>query len=170
MTIWPEKPALPFLAFALEAIFSRITVIPPFIVIPLVYFLLFWFIACNLRQGIWVFVFGIGTLLNFAVIAANGLRMPVSEALFRDNSWQDVYLSLLNGEIFGYEAAGAQTKLGFLGDIFALAPGGELLGFASVGDLFLLLGVLLLGAKMLRAAWNQKRKAQDTNTKGNRTI
>ena len=169
MTIWPEKLVLPFLAFALEAIFSRITVVPSFIVIPLVYLLLFWFIACNLRQGIWVFAFGIGTLLNFAVIAANGFHMPVSETLFRDNSYQDVYLSLLNGEIFGYEAAGAQTKLGFLGDIFALAPGGELLGFASVGDLFLLLGVLLLGGKMLRTARHKKGKEQNTNTKGNRT-
>ena len=157
MTIWPEKLALPFLAFAIEAVFSRIQIFPEWVIIPLFYILLFWFIVCNLRRGVWAYLFGAGTLLNFAVITANGFHMPVSAALFAESAYRDVYDTLANGDLFGYELAGAGTKISFFGDIFAFAPGGDLIGFASIGDLFLLVAILLLAGGMIRSSLRRKQ-------------
>ena len=65
-------------------------------------------------------LFGIGTLLNFLVIAFNGFRMPVLMQL-QEKMGPEVAERLKAGEIFGYALARTDSPLLFLGDVF-LSP------------------------------------------------
>lgn len=156
MKIWPEKIVLPFIAFGLEAVFSRAQILPEWAVIPFFYALLFWFVATNLKQGAWAYLFGAGTLMNFVVISANGFQMPVSAFLFSEDAYRPVYDALVNHEIFGYVLEDAKTRIIVLGDIIAVAPFHKLLGFASIGDLFLLAGVVILAIRIFDLKIGQK--------------
>lgn len=82
---------------------------------------------------------GAGGLANLAAIAANGWRMPVA-AWAVDLLSREGAAALLAGEIPMYQAAGAGTRLGFLGDIF-YCPLPLVGGLASVGDVLLAAGV-----------------------------
>lgn len=81
-----------------------------------------------------------GTLCNFAVIASNGFRMPVSAAAL------GMYPGLTAAEVAArkpnYFIAGEGTRLYALADIIPL-PLGKLGGYISVGDLLLGAGIML---------------------------
>lgn len=140
---FPEKLYLPVLAFAVEVVFSRL-LLPPSMMFLIEYVLILAFVFFNIKlKSLWPYWMGAGALANFTVIAANGFRMPVSPSVFSPQVDQVFFEALLNGEIYGYTLANAGTTLPFLGDIIGISPFGKLMGFASVGDVFLLIGAIV---------------------------
>jgi hypothetical protein len=150
----PKELQLPVLAFATEFLASRFYYIPEWIQLNIVYMLLFWFVACNIRKGAWVVWFGCGTLMNYLVISVNGFRMPVSTSLLKNIANQNTIDALVNGEIYAYVLADSSTKLLFLGDIIAIPLLGELVGFASLGDLVIGIGIGILAYRMVNPIMN----------------
>lgn len=108
--------------------------------------------ALRFRRRAWAVLFGLGTAANFLVIAMNGFRMPVSQAVL-SSAGSQLIAQLTAGEIPGYTLQTAQTHLPFLGDILAVGP----LGFASVGDLLLGLGAGLLAYRLLMAQCDNEK-------------
>jgi hypothetical protein len=143
----PEKLYLPILAFAVEMILSR-ALFPEWLVFSIEYGLLFWFVLSNVKgRGTWPYWIGAGTLLNFAVISANGFRMPVWSSFFAESDKAGLLDALRQGEVFGYTLVNESTRLPFLADVIGFSFYGDLVGYASLGDLLLLVGagVLLYG-------------------------
>ncbi|GKI13924.1 hypothetical protein CE91St44_04090 [Oscillospiraceae bacterium] len=138
---------LPLAAYLLKALGGAIGV-PPLPLCLAQYGLLLLFCWFNRRQPRWCAPFALGTALNFAVIAANGGRMPVAVRLAA--GWPALADRLAAGGVSGYTLAGASTRLAFLGDWVAVAPFGRLLGFASPGDFLLGFGVAALAYCMVR--------------------
>lgn len=103
------------------------------------YSLLLLFLFLNRHLGKLFLFAGLGTVCNAVVIAANGFCMPVSERVLAHLS-QEGATALLAGEIPMYCAAGAETNLLFLGDVFYVSwP--VVGGFASIGDILLAVGI-----------------------------
>ncbi len=136
--------ALPILAFLLEAAFqaaSRFVRLPEGalalqVLIQYAALLLFAWLNRRFDPGAWIA--GAGALCNFAVIALNGFCMPVSPT-------SQAAEMLAAGEIYGYALQAPSTRLAWLGDVIPIAG-----GFASIGDLLLIVGaVRLLYAMML---------------------
>jgi Family of unknown function (DUF5317) len=94
-------------------------------------------LAVNLRIA-WLWPAFAGAVLNTAVIASNGGRMPVSALVIRD-----VSARLVLGGATGpfYVLAGPSTALAPLGDTLPLVAGGVGL-ILSPGDVLLALGVM----------------------------
>jgi len=146
----PVKLYLPFLAFAAEFLLSR-GGFPEWFVFPFEYGLLLWFVLANIKgRGSWPYWIGAGTILNFAVISANGFYMPVWPSFFADSGKSELIEALLNGDIFGYTVVDAGTRLPFLADVVGFSFYGDLIGFASIGDLLLLVGACILLYKVIR--------------------
>ncbi len=139
----PQKLYLPILAFATEIIFSALQA-PPWMTFSIEYLLIIAFIFYNIKaKSSWPYWIGAGTLMNFTVIAANKFTMPVSPSVFSPQVDNALLESLIQGDIYGYSLSGADTVLPFLGDIIGISPFGELIGFASIGDLLLLGGAAI---------------------------
>lgn len=116
--------------------------IPDYVFVLAQYLLLLAFVAVNIRKDWSLLIFGAGTLMNFAVIAANGFRMPVLMQLF-DKLKPEIATSLQNGEIWGYALAKTDSPLLFLGDVFYI-PIPFFNGFASIGDFLIGMGAFFL--------------------------
>lgn len=148
----PRRIYLPILAFAMEYIFSK-GPIPEWSVFPIEYGLLLWFVISNLKgRGSWPYWVGAGTLCNFIVIAFNGFKMPVWSAFLKETGKIAALESIMRGDFFGYIPVTANTKLPYLADVIGVSFQGNLIGFASVGDIFLLIGVAILLSRILKAA------------------
>lgn len=106
------------------------------------YCLLFVFLIRNRHFRLPALALGLGSLLNLTVIAANGFCMPVSSDAAATLSSRG-YESILAGEIPMYALANETTRLGFLGDIIWF-PVPLFRGFASVGDILMTAGIVLL--------------------------
>ena len=106
------------------------------------YSLLFVFLLCNHRRPSWPLFAFAGTLLNFLVIVLNGGCMPVSASLLGGAS--ERLTQLAQGRIYAYCLMDGSTRLPFLGDVIRLGPAGMPLGYASIGDVVLCLGVGIL--------------------------
>ncbi len=147
-----KAPLLPIAAFAIkyaggflrDISWAEIAVC---VVHYLLLLLFFWFNRSELQ---WAAPAAAGTLLNFAVVAANGGRMPVSSELLEAWGRQDTINRLLAGEVFSYCLANSSTKLNFLGDIVPVAALGRLFGFASVGDILLGVGCAILAFRLIK--------------------
>lgn len=84
----------------------------------------------------------VGLCLNFLVMAVNGGRMPVSEWA-EVVSGQIAYLpELLNDTGSRHVLLTEQTRLFFLGDIIPIPPPYPISRVISVGDIFLILGII----------------------------
>ena len=116
------------------------------------YALVFTFLLIHHERSIWPLVVFLGSLLNLAVIAANNGCMPVSAALFGNSA--DRLSQLAGNQIYAYCLADESTRLRFLGDVIRIGPAGVPIGFASIGDCILCLGVLILVFSMTRAKGN----------------
>ena len=141
---------LPITAYVLKA--SAALLLAPqtgaVLVAILQYGLLFLFLFINRRRPVWpLFAFG-GTLCNFLVIILNGGCMPVSASLL--STATERLAQLADGHIYAYRLMDAATRLPFLADIIRFGPVDRPLGFASVGDLVLGLGVGILCWQMMR--------------------
>jgi hypothetical protein len=140
---FPEKLYLPILALAVETVLPYLSA-PTWATFSVEYFLILSFVFYNLKlKSLWPYWMGAGALMNFTVIAANGFNMPVSPSVFSPQVDQVFFESLINGEIYGYTLANAGTVLPFLGDIIGISPFGRLMGFASIGDVLLLVGAAI---------------------------
>lgn len=106
------------------------------------YALLFTFFLLNYKQFLWSVLGFLGSLGNFLVIVLNGGCMPVSAELF--GAMPDRLLLLEKNGIYAYCRIDANTRLKFLGDILRIGPSGLPLGFASIGDVVLSVGVAVL--------------------------
>ncbi|SMC54200.1 DUF5317 family protein [Papillibacter cinnamivorans] len=126
--------------------------------LPLVaeYGMLLFFSAANIRS-FWSGWFGVGTLFNFAVMALNGWAMPVSQGIVSGAAGSGIVQRLAAGEISGYVLADAGTRLLFLGDVIGIHLGANLLGFASIGDYLLGIGVAGLAFRLVCPRYSGKR-------------
>lgn len=141
---------LPILALLLKA--GASCVLPPqrgaLIVCIAQYALIFAFLIVNFRRPVWPVLAFLGSLCNFLVIALNGGCMPVSAALTGIQA--ERLEQLAQNRVYAYCLANEQTKLSFLGDILRFGPAGMPLGFASVGDVLLCFGVLILFIQLVK--------------------
>ena len=143
---------LPVLAFALEACFGRIGPMTgleaaqwlPWAVCA-EYALLTAFILLNIRRR-GVKLLAVATAMNFAVISANGFRMPVSPRVFDYPALAPLIERIQSGDIPEYVLADWDAPLLFLGDVLPIAG-----GLASVGDLFMAAGMLVLIVHLMRS-------------------
>jgi hypothetical protein len=95
------------------------------------------FIALNLRQrGMWVV--GLGGILNFIAIAANGGVMPASTDALRAAGRP------ISTKGFENSTAVRNPRLSFLGDVFAIPASWPLHNVFSVGDVLIALGVAIV--------------------------
>ena len=124
------------------------------------YALLFAFILLNARRPFWPLAVVLGSLLNMFVIVLNRGCMPVSGSLLGGSGAR--LSQLAQGRIYAYCLVDATSKLPFLGDIIRVGPAGVPLGFASVGDILLGVGVAILAYQMTKA--DSVRKKSDTTT------
>ena len=116
------------------------------------YGLLFLFLLLNLRRPVWPLFAFAGTMLNFLVIVSNGGCMPVSPLLLTDAGTR--LTQLAQGQVYAYCPMNAATRLSALGDIIRIGSASRPVGFASIGDLLLGLGVGIL-------CWHMTRKREE---------
>jgi hypothetical protein len=147
---------LPIVAYALKAgaAFLLVPQRGAVVVASVQYGLLFLFLLLNLRRPVWPLFTFAGTLLNFLVIVSNGGCMPVSPSLLGEAGTR--LTQLAQGNVYAYCLSNAATRLAVLGDIIRIGPVSRPLGFASIGDLVLGLGVGIL-------FWHMTRKTQETS-------
>ncbi|HRX58839.1 MAG TPA: DUF5317 family protein [Eubacteriales bacterium] len=112
------------------------------------YTLIFAFIVINIARGLWPTLVLAGSVSNFLVILLNGGCMPVSTQLLVSGTERAE--QLLNGQIYAYCVAGADTALPFLGDVLRIGSAGTPVGFASAGDIVLCCGIAILCFQMTR--------------------
>jgi len=115
------------------------------------YLFLLAFIFLN-RRYFEILIMGIGLVLNFVVIAANGGYMPASAEALRRAGMEDIAAILEQGLYHGNTVLmSPETRLNLLGDWLYLPAVVPLANAFSIGDLFLALGiVLLLAIKMAK--------------------
>ena len=113
------------------------------------YSLLFLFILLNARRPVWPLFAFAGTMMNFLVIVLNGGCMPVNAALLEGT---ERLAQLKAGRIYAYCLMSENTRLPMLGDVIRLGTVNHTIGFASIGDVVLCVGVGLLFWQMTRAA------------------
>ena len=149
---------LPAAGFAIEAalpLIGRLIPVPAenwlFMAVIPEYLAIFVFAALNFeRRGMKLIL--LGSLLNFAVIVANGFKMPLSPVALEMPEAQKTLEMIRAGEILDYVIVGWDAPLLFLGDVIRLP---YLPGLASVGDLVLAAGVFLL---ILEIMGSRRRK------------
>lgn len=110
----------------------------------------------------WMSLIGLGILLNFSVILANSMRMPVSaDALVAAGMSQQV-AAIEAGRVLTYKLMDSTTRLRLLGDIIPICSPYPVHRVVSLGDLVMALGVFLLIQRemlMKRARVGLGRKA-----------
>lgn len=152
---------LPIAAYALKA--GAALLLTPqrgaVVVAILQYGLLFLFLLLNLRRPVWPLFAFAGTLLNFLVIVSNGGCMPVSPSLLGEAGTR--LTQLAQGQVYAYCPMNAATRFSALGDIIRIGSANRPLGFASIGDLLLGLGVGILCWQMTRKR-EEPARAQET--------
>jgi len=122
---------------------------------PLIHIISYVFIVIGLWYN-WkvreVKIIGIGVLLNFIVIVANGGRMPV---LINTPNLKSISLrelaALANGSNPIHSLYNKSTRFGFLSDIFSLPAFFLYPVIFSIGDLILSVGVFILIQRVMLA-------------------
>lgn len=118
----------------------------------LTYVLVGFVVVANLQLR-FLWVVGVGGLLNFIAIAANGGVMPASEGALR-TAGLDVSDQFTNSDVV------ENANLPFLGDVFAIPDGWPGANVFSIGDVVIVVGAFLVlhavtGSRLLR-----RRRAQ----------
>lgn len=150
---------LPIIAFALSSIPAYWADIPyalKAILISANYFCVFAFAVLNRKYILASILTGLGTLCNFAVIAANSFRMPISEyalIYYPDLTAEQVIAKRADY----FVAVNAEAKLLILGDVICVKIP-YLGGFVSVGDIFLAIGMLVLVFAAMSSAKEKKKQ------------
>lgn len=142
---------LPSMAFLVEASFGLLaaqTVYAPedwlCWAVSFEYGLLALFVLRNWRRR-GIKTLGAATLTNFVVIAANGFRMPVTPVIRRYPELSVFAERIAAGQLPEYVLVSWDAPLWFLGDTIPMFG-----GLASVGDILLAAGMLLLVIGLMR--------------------
>lgn len=150
---------LPCAAFLLEASFGligRLVAAPPSEwlgkAVCLEYLLLTVFIWINYRMR-GMDMLGAATLVNFIVIAANGYRMPVTPIIYENPNLYHFVERIQTGKLPEYVLVDWNGPLWFLGDTLPLGN-----GLASIGDLLMALGVMIIIIDMMLAKRPHRKK------------
>ena len=153
---------LPVAAYLLKALAAWLLVpqTGAVLVSLLQYSLLFVFLLCNRRRPVWPLFAFAGTMMNFLVIVLNGGCMPVSASLLGGASERLTLLA--QGRIYAYCLMDGSTRLPFLGDVIRLGTKTMTLGYASIGDVVLCVGVGILFWQITRAGKKQKNGSVET--------
>ena len=124
----------------------------------LTYSLLVYAVVVNRREkGFWLILIGI--LLNFAVIRANGGRMPVDISSINRELYPVTIAVLKSGKDLTHSIMGEHTQLKLLGDIIHLKKPYPLPKSLSIGDLWMMLGIFIfLQEKMIVNSGNAQQK------------
>ncbi len=107
------------------------------------YLTLLYAISSN-RHLRWMPLVGLGVALNWAVILANGMRMPVSLDALAAAGMARQAAAIASGAVSTYRAMDPATRLAFLGDVIPIGPPYPIHRVVSVGDIVMALGVFLL--------------------------
>ncbi|HEY3316634.1 MAG TPA: DUF5317 domain-containing protein [Bacillota bacterium] len=86
----------------------------------------------------------VGVALNFLVIAANGVRMPVSREALERIGQEAQIPRLIAGKILTHTLTGPGTHLRFLADVLFLPNPFPRPTIFSLGDVLMLVGVFIL--------------------------
>jgi hypothetical protein len=86
--------------------------------------------------------------------------MPVDASLFGGSTERLAQLS--QGQIYAYCLMDKTTRLPFLGDVARIGPAGMPAGFASVGDIVLCVGLVLLVYIATKPSRRSGAKYRDT--------
>jgi hypothetical protein len=104
-------------------------------------------------------IIGLGLLLNFLVIAANGGYMPVPLDNLNQAGLADLVEVLrANGHVSKSTILTSETRLPFLADIFFLPPWLPFSSVFSIGDVFVGVGAFILVLQAMRVE-NSKSNA-----------
>ena len=152
---------LPIAAFLLEASFVWIDKLmdgPASLwlgkAVRLEYLLLTLFIWINHRiRG--MDMLGAATLVNYIVISANGFRMPVTPIIYEYPELHRFVERIQSGALPEYVLVDWNAPFWFLGDTLPLGK-----GLASIGDLMMALGVMMVVITMMKAK-RPRRKRQN---------
>jgi len=143
---------LPSIAFLIEASFgllSNQSAIPASIWLPCAvcaeYIILALFVWVN-RHYRGVKLLGISTAVNFAAMAVNGFRMPVSPLIYNYPEMAGFIERIESGRLAEYILVDWNAPLWFLGDTIPLFS-----GLASVGDLLMAAALFLIVFFMMKA-------------------
>ena len=106
-----------------------------------------------------VWVVGLGGLLNLIAIVANGGVMPASRGAL-----ETAGLDVRDGAFANSDYV-EDAQLGFLGDVFAIPDGWPGANVFSVGDVLILLGALLVihaaaGSRLVGARRTERRRGR----------
>ena len=144
--------ALPCLAFLIEASFGVLAerVAGPASrwlgpAVCLEYLLLAVFLWANRRRR-GVKLMGLATACNLLVISANGFRMPVSPLIYDYPKYASLVERIRSGALPEYVLVDWDGPLWFLGDAIPIFG-----GLASVGDMLMGAGLVLLIVHLMRA-------------------
>lgn len=150
---------LPCAAFLLEASFGLLGKLvdgPPSLwlgkAVCAEYLLLTLFIWINHRMR-GMDMLGAATLVNFIVISANGFRMPVTPIIYDYPKLYHFVERIQNGLLPEYVLVDWNAPFWFLGDTLPLGT-----GLASIGDLMMALGVMILIITMMKAQPPRRRR------------
>lgn len=153
---------LPCAAFLLEAsigLIGQFLDAPPSAWLPklvrLEYLLLTAFIWLNHRMR-GMDMLGAATLINYIVIAANGYRMPVTPLIYEYPKLYHFVERIQTGGLPEYVLVGWDGPLWFLGDTLPLGN-----GLASIGDLLMALGVMIIIIDMMLTQPPRRRSRRD---------
>jgi hypothetical protein len=122
----------------------------------LTYLVALGFVAMNLRlRGMWII--GLGGLLNFVAIAANGGVMPANADALRAAGRR------VTTSTFENSTAVRHARVAFLGDVFAMPASWPMANVFSIGDVLIAVGVAVVVhqvcASRLTAAGRHDRPA-----------
>ncbi|MDK2930979.1 MAG: hypothetical protein PWR07_1110 [Bacillota bacterium] len=107
------------------------------------YVLLLYAIWAN-RHIRWMPLIGIGVVLNFVVILANGMRMPVSADMLTAVGMAQQVAAIESGRVLTYKLIDATTPLWPLGDVIPIGSPYPIHRVVSIGDIAMAIGVFLL--------------------------
>lgn len=107
------------------------------------YALLLYAIWAN-RHIRWMLLTGIGVALNFVVIIANGMKMPVSADMLTAVGMAQQVTAIQSGKVLTYRLVDATTRLWQLGDVIPIGQPYPIHRVVSLGDVVMSLGVFLL--------------------------
>ena len=136
--------------------------VPRRVFLLLSYIVLIGFVTLNLRR-IGISIIGIGLLMNFIVISANGGLMPVTpETLARGDFPDDVTVGQWVSGSKDVLLERDDVRLWALGDRYVFDSGPVTLAY-SVGDAFILAGLFVFVAEMVSPRISRKQAEVPTS-------
>ncbi len=161
MNVKLKYPILPLLAFLVQFLASRLSGSLSELDVRragllLSYLLLIVFLAFN-RRYLGMLVVAAGLLMNMAAILANGGLMPVSAGTAISAGQEEQIAVLQSGDVVpGTNIVlldRSQTRLWLLSDIFSIRF--PFKGVFSIGDIFVLVGAVLVVVQLALCAWGR---------------